>query len=141
MTWFGGALYERFVIVRNLQRTRGTTEELRYAQLILDAEILFKLSTPLVILTGIILTFLADYRFFDWSWLGVKQWITAIYLVFFIGYIIPRMNKFKAGFKPAVENGKPLDITTRAYLKRFYTGLDIMHIGLVVNIILALWKP
>jgi uncharacterized membrane protein len=141
MVWFGGSLYERLYILPKLKKAKGTLLEVEYAKIILATENLFKLSTVGVLITGIIMTIVAGYGFFDWSWLGLKQMIATVMLVFFLAYVVPRMNKYKAEMKPVLEKGERLSQAGRSYLFKFYTGLDIVHVGLVINAVLALWKP
>jgi hypothetical protein len=62
-------------------------------------------------------------------------------LVLFAGYIVPRLNRFKAKLTPSLVKEELLIEESRKYLFKFYTGLDIVHIGALVNVVLALWKP
>jgi len=139
--WLGGAVYERLFIVRNFNKAKGTQEEIVYAKVILATEKLFTLATLGVLITGISMTLVAGYGWFAWNWLGLKQVIASIMLVFFVAYIAPRMKRFKQGVLPALEKKSLLDNKTRTYLVKFYTGFDIVHVGILVNIILAVVKP
>jgi uncharacterized membrane protein len=141
IVWFGGSIYERLYIIPSLKKSKGTKLEVEFAKMILATEHMFKLSTIGVLLTGILMTVVAGYGFFDWSWLGVKQMLAVVMLVFFGGYVVPRMTKFKSRIKPALEEGLLLTESIRTNLFKFYHGLDIIHIGVFVNTVLALWKP
>lgn len=141
MVWFGGAFYERFYILPKLKKAKGTELEMEYAKMILATENMFKIATVGVLLTGILMTIAAGYGFFELSWLGVKQMIASVMLLFFIIYIVPRINKYKVAMKPSNKKSELLSPEGRSYLFKFYTGLDVIHVGVLVNVVLALWKP
>ena len=141
MVWLGGAIYERLFIVSQFYKVKGTQLEMAYAKIVLATEKLFILATVGILGSGILMTVVAGYGFFEWSWLGLKQWIAVLMLLFFVLYIAPRMKTFRRSFEEAAAQEGVLSEEGRRSFVKFYTALDISHIGLVVNILLAIWKP
>ncbi|MCR2821732.1 DUF2269 family protein [Lederbergia panacisoli] len=138
--WLGGALYERFFIVGGIRKAKGAELEASMLKLMLSTVPFFLTSVLTILITGIIMTIMHHYTFLNWSWLGVKQYIMLIALLGFFFFIGPRMGKIGKQLNSNLEEGKGLDDDMRSQLKSIMVLFDIMHIGVLINLILGLTK-
>lgn len=138
--WLGGAMYERFFIVGGVKRAKGTELEIPMIKLMLSTAAFFLTSVMLIFVTGLIMTIMSGYGILDWSWVGVKQYIFLLIILTFFIIIGPRMSLIGKQIKVAKEQGKGVDDATRALIRRIVIIFDIMHVGVLINIILAVTK-
>ncbi|MCJ8008334.1 DUF2269 family protein [Lederbergia wuyishanensis] len=138
--WLGGALYERFFIVGGIRKAKGTELEASMLKLMLSTVPFFLTSVLTILITGIIMTIMHNYIFLSWSWIGLKQYIMLIALLGFFFYIGPRMGKIGKQLNRNLEVGKGLDDEMRSQFNHIIVLFDIMHIGVLINLILGLTK-
>lgn len=138
--WLGGAMYERFFIVGGIKRAKGTELEVPMIKLMLSTAAFFLTSVMIILITGIIMTIMNDYGVLDWSWVGVKQYIFLLIMLTFFLVIGPRMGWISKQVKAAQDKGTGVDDATRVLIRRIVIIFDIMHVGVLINIILAVTK-
>jgi uncharacterized membrane protein len=139
--WIGGAIYERIFLAGNIIRNRGTGQEISLLRIMLSTEFIFLGATLLVLLTGIGMSIVSGAGFFHLSWLGLKQAIMIMIIIGFMYFIGPRMKKLKDLVKKAdMVNGIISDEDYKR-LHQMLTGFDVVHAAVLVNFILAIWKP
>ena len=138
--WLGGAMYERFFIVGGVKRAKGTELEIPMIKLMLSTAAFFLTSVVVIFVTGLIMTIMNDYGVLDWSWVGVKQYIFLLILLTFFLIIGPRMGRIGMQVKAAQDKGTGVDDATRMLIRRIVIIFDIMHVGVLINIILAVTK-
>jgi uncharacterized membrane protein len=139
--WLGGAIYERVFLAKNIVRARGTGQELGLLKIMLSTETLFLSATLLVILTGVGMTLMTGLGFFQLSWLGLKQGLMVFILIGFALYIGPRMKKLKKLVENTSHLGGSISEENFKTLKQMLTGFDLVHIIVLINFLLAIWKP
>ncbi|MBO9610257.1 MAG: DUF2269 family protein [Paenibacillaceae bacterium] len=139
--WLGGAVYERFVLVRKIKKAVGTQLELELTEMFFSSARLFLPAVLLLLLSGIAMTIQAGYSFFGGDWLGIKQSVMAVIILLFNLYIGPRNKKLAALVEQDRSNGGTLSDSARQAFNRAYIGFDIIHAGVILNMILAVWKP
>lgn len=138
--WMGGALYERFYIVSKIRSTKGTEMEAPLIKLLLGTAPFYLTAVGLILITGAVMTVMNDYGFFDFSWVGVKQYIFILIMLVFFLFIGPRMGKAVAQVNESMSRGEGVSERTRSLLKRIVILLDIIHVGVLFNIVLAVTK-
>ncbi|MBS4202153.1 hypothetical protein KHA93_21320 [Bacillus sp. FJAT-49732] len=138
--WLGGALYERFFTVGGVLKAKGTELEATMLKLMLSTVPFFLTSVFTILVTGIIMTIMHHYTFLSWSWIGLKQYIMLIVLLGFFFYIGPRMNKIGKQLNSNLAEGKGVNDEIRSQFNHIIILFDIMHIGVLINLILALTK-
>ncbi|WP_028548480.1 DUF2269 family protein [Paenibacillus sp. UNC451MF] len=138
--WLGGAIYERIFIVGGIHRAKGTELEASLTKLLLSTVTFFLTSVLTILITGIIMTVSSGYGFLEWTWIGVKQYILlAIILVFFL-YIGPRMGRIGKQLKASLEKNEGVDEETRSLTRHNAVIFDIVHLGVLINLILGVTK-
>ncbi|MZQ83265.1 hypothetical protein GQF01_14210 [Paenibacillus sp. 5J-6] len=142
--WVGGAIYERFFVLRAVDYAKGTNYEARMVQIMLKAVPYFKVVTALLILSGLAMILINAQGSFSWfvhwSWLSLKVYIMIALMVFGFGFINPLLNKVTAHIKLAIEKDQKVTDETRAAVRRIGVLLDIAHFGVIVNVILGVTK-
>jgi len=138
--WLGGAMYERFFIVGGVKRAKGAELEIPMIKLMLSTAAFFLTSVVVIFVTGLTMTIMNGYGVLDWSWVGVKQYIFLLILLTFFLIIAPRMGRIGMQVKAAQDNGTGVDDATRVLIRRIVIIFDIMHVGVLINIILAVTK-
>jgi len=138
--WLGGALYERCYIVSGIRREKGSELEAPLLKMMLSTVSFFLTSVLTILITGIIMTIMRNYGFLQWSWIGLKQYIMLGILIAFILYIGPRMAGLGKQLKANLERGEGVDDGMRSLKNRIVLFLDIMHLGVLFNLILGLTK-
>jgi len=93
-----------------------------------------------VLITGIIMTIMGDHGFMQWSWIGLKQYIMVAILLVFIFYVGPRMGLLGKQLQVQLEQGDGINDEMRSSINRIVLLFDIMHLGVLVNVILAVTK-
>lgn len=139
--WLGGAIYERVFLVGNIRRQRGTGMELGLIRMMLSTELYFMVITICLLATGITMSILSGAGFFHMSWLGFKQMVMVVGLLGFLTYVAPRMRAVKKEVEQSIELGTERRELVRAKVGEMTRGFDIIHLGVVLNLILAVWKP
>jgi uncharacterized membrane protein len=138
--WLGGAVYERLFIVGGIRRAKGTDQEAHLVELMLSTVPFFLTSVLLILITGISMAVLADYRFFGWDWLGLKQYVMVAILLGFVSYIGPTMGKIGKQVKSRLAEGKQVTDETRDLIRRVTILLDVVHLGVLLNLVLGVAK-
>lgn len=139
--WLGGAVYERVFLVGNMIRQRGNGMEVGLIRMMLSTEHYFLVTTVLVLLTGIAMSILSGADFFHLNWLGFKQAVMIVVLILFLAYVAPRMRALKKEIEHCSELGAEQRERVHDKVREMTRGFDIIHAGVVVNVILAVWKP
>ncbi|WP_256761988.1 hypothetical protein [Cohnella sp. WQ 127256] len=70
----------------------------------------------------------------------IKQYIFLLILLTFFLIIGPRMGRIGKQVKAAHDKGTSVDNATRVLIRRVVIIFDIMHVGVLINIILAVTK-
>lgn len=138
--WLGGAVYERIFIVGGIRRSKGTVHEARLIKLMLSTAPFFLTSVVLILITGISMSIMADYQFFSWDWLGLKQYLMVVILLGFFLLIGPMMGKIGQQVKSRLAEDQQVTDETRGLIRRVAILFDIMHLGVLVNLILGVAK-
>ena len=138
--WLGGALYERCFIVSRFRKEEGNVLEAPLLRLLLGSAPFFFTSMITIIITGIIMTIMRDYGFLHWSWIGLKQYIMLGILALLFIYIAPRMARLGKQLKANLEQGEGVDNVMRTQTNHLILYLDIMHLGVLFNLILGVTK-
>jgi uncharacterized membrane protein SirB2 len=142
--WVGGAIYERFFVLKAVDHAKGTNYEARMVQIMLKAVPYFKVVTALLILSGLAMTLINAQGSFSWfvhwSWLSLKVYIMIAIMAFGFAFINPLLNKVTSHIKLAIENDQIVTEETRAAVRRIGVLLDIAHLGVIVNLILGVTK-
>jgi uncharacterized membrane protein len=136
----GAALYDRFYIVRNIRRARGSMLERDLIQIYLSTSPLYGVGVTLVLLSGIGLSILDGSGFFRWSAVGLKQYLFLAIGLSFPVYIIPLMAKINRLLKTQSDFSTGVSEPCRVLLERLYFVLDGVTIGNVLILAIALWK-
>ncbi len=139
--WLGGAVYERFVLVRKARNAAGTRLELELTEMFFSSAKVLLPAVLALLLSGIAMTIHAGYSFFGGDWLGFKQSVMAAIILLFHLYIGPRSKKTMALVEQDRKNGGTMAEPTRQAFNRLYVGFDIIHFGVVLNLIAAVWQP
>lgn len=137
----GAALYDRFYIVRNIRRARGSALERELIQIYLSTSPLYGVGVALVLLSGIGLSIISGGGFFQWSALGLKQVLFLAIGLTFPVYIIPLMAKINRLLKTLPNPSAGVSEQCRSSLERLYFSLDGVTIANIVILAIALWKP
>lgn len=138
--WLGGAAYERFVVVPDVRRGWGTSGGWALFRLMLRPERLVVGTVAVLAATGAAMAIIGHDGFFHLSWVGAKQ---AVLVLIVVGYLVgvrPGLARMR-GDVERVHRGAPERPNLRPDFERLVTRLDVIHVGIVVNVILALWKP
>jgi len=138
--WLGGALYERCFIVVGYRKEKGSELEAPLLRIMLTSVPFFFTSTITILITGIIMTIMRNYGFLHWSWIGLKQYIMLGILLLLIIYIAPRMARLGKQVKANLARGEGVDDVMRSQTNRLILFLDIMHLSVLFNVILAVTK-
>ncbi|MDN4606694.1 hypothetical protein [Sporosarcina highlanderae] len=138
--WLGGALYERCFIVAGFHREAGSEKEVPMLKLLLGSVPFFFTSVVTIIVTGIAMTIMGKYGFLQWSWIGLKQYIMLGIIILLATIIAPGMKRLKKRLKENIERGGGVDDLMRSQTNRLIVYLDIMHVGVLVNLILGVTK-
>ncbi|WP_432362563.1 DUF2269 family protein [Sporosarcina sp. UB5] len=138
--WLGGALYERCFIVSGFRKEVGSVGEATMLRLLLGSVPFFFTSVITIVVTGITMTVMGKYGFLQWSWIGLKQYIMLGILFLIAFYIAPRMSRLGNQLKWNMEQGVGVDDRMRSQANRVIFYLDVMHIGVLVNLILGVTK-
>ena len=93
-----------------------------------------------VLITGIIMTIIGNYGFLQWSWIGLKQYIMVAILLVFIFYVGPQMGLLGKQLQVQMEQKDGINDEMRSSINRIVLLFDIMHLGLLVNVILGVTK-
>jgi len=136
----GGALYERIYVVGKIRSSKGTALEAPMIRLLLGTAPFYLTSVVVILVTGAVMTSMQGWGFFNFSWVGVKQYIFVLILLAFFTYVGPRMGKAMAQVKESMAQGGSVTGETHALLDRIVILLDVMHVGVLINIALALTK-
>ena len=139
--WLGGAVYERLFLVGNLLKARGSGQEWPLLRMMLSTEMYFMSATVLLLLTGIALTVWSGAGFFRMSWVGFKQGVMVAVLLVFAGYVAPRMKQLKKSLHPKKDRTVTFPESSFETIREMTRGLDIIHLGVVINVVLAAWRP
>jgi uncharacterized membrane protein len=135
----GSALYDRFYIVRNIRRARGSHLERDLIQIYLSTVPLYSTGAILILLSGIGLTLTHRAGFFRLSAVGLKQLIFLAIGITFPFYIIPLMLRIDHLLSTTRE-GEVTD-QCRVLLKRLYFILDGITIASILILAISIWKP
>lgn len=139
--WLGGAVYERFFIVGNIAKLRGTGQELSLVRLMLSSEPFFMTATLVLLGSGIGMTLLSGAGFFQPTWLGVKQTVMVLGFIGFGAYIAPRMKSIRREIEGKTELTTEQSEQLYRKIMRMTYGFDLVHLAVVFNVILAVWRP
>lgn len=139
--WLGGSIYERIYIVRNMRRAAGTPDEAGLIRILLSTESVFMPNTILLLATGITLTVMSGSGWFSMSWLGFKQGVMAAIMLLFALVVGPAMKKTKAIVKQQLSHIGQVPAECRTRLNTMIMGFDLIHIGVLINVVLAAMKP
>ncbi|WP_219640464.1 DUF2269 family protein [Cohnella sp. CFH 77786] len=139
--WLGGAVYERFVVVQKARKVAGKELELELIKLFISTSRIFVPAVVLLLLSGIALTAQEKLAFFSGDWLGMKQVIMSLIILGFVFVQGPRNGKLSKQIEQDRQSGGIMSETTRQAFNRLYVGFDLIHIGVVINVLLAVWKP
>lgn len=134
-------MYDRFYVVRNIRRARGTGLERDLVQIYLSTSPLYGVGVVLVLLSGIGLSILAGEGFFRWSAVGLKQYLFSAIGLSFPLYIIPLMGKINRLLKVQGDFSTGVSEPCRTLLERLYLALDAVTIANLLILAIALWKP
>lgn len=138
--WLGGALYERCFIVSGYRKEKGSELEGPLLKLLLSSVPFFFTSMITILITGITMTIMHNYGFLQWSWIGLKQYIMLGILLLIMFYIAPRMAGIGKQLKANLERGEGVNDVMRSQTNRVILFLDIMHLGVLFNVILGVTK-
>jgi uncharacterized membrane protein len=138
--WLGGALYERVIVVGNMRKGKGKDQEVMMLKAMFGNTPFFLSTVIIVLITGILMTIMGNYGFLQWSWIGLKQYIMIALLITFSGYIGPEMSKIGKQLEADLQQGKTVDDGMRSKVDRLILYSDIGHIGVLLNVVLALTK-
>ena len=138
--WLGGALYERCFIVAGFRKEEGSELEAPMLKLLLGSVPFFFTSVMTVLITGITMTIMGRYGFLQWSWIGLKQYIMLGIIVLLASNIAPKMARLGKQLKENMERGEGVEDIMRAQTNRLIVYLDIMHLGVLVNLVLGITK-
>lgn len=134
------------VLKRLMDKSKDQPAELTLAN---AAMTLFSTFGPLasmgILLTGIGMTLsngwvLLGIGGFTPSWLLVKQIVYILLIVLVMGWIQPTSKRIAKAFGEATTGGVVTD-EARAHMSRLWTLGSIHTLLVLVNIILAVWKP
>lgn len=141
--WLGGALYERVFLVGNLRRLRGTGHESNVLRMMLSTEGYFLAASTAVLITGIVLSVMSGAGFFRLTWLGVKQGVMLGILILFVTYVGPQMKRLKESLSAQMEKDSfaVLPESCHKTVTKITYMFDIAHAGVLLNIVMAVWKP
>lgn len=135
----GGALYDRFYVVRNIRSARGSALEKDLIRIYLSTSPLFAVGVALILVSGVGLTLLHRQGFFTLSALGLKQFLfLAVGLVFPV-YIIPIMLKLNRLLDTLPDEGSGVTMQCRSLLERLYFVLDTVTVTNLVILAIAVW--
>lgn len=139
--WLGGAVYERVFLVGNIRRLRGSGQELGLIRIMLSSEPFFLGITTALLVTGITMSVMSGGGFFHLNWLGFKQMVMVLVLFGFSLYIGPRMKAVKKSIRDVISLRPDDSERIHGQIASMTRGFDLIHLGVVVNIVLAVWKP
>jgi hypothetical protein len=135
-----------FVLRRLIATNRGKPAEVTLANAALVMNGTFGQTASLgILLTGIGMTLnngwvLLGIGGFTPGWLFVKQVVYIVLTVFVMVTLRPESAKLAAAFKAATSDGSMTD-EARGLVSRMWMLVTIHTLVVLVNIILAVWKP
>ncbi len=138
--WLGGAMYERYYIVGGIRKAKDRESETSFLKILLSTAPFFLTAVITVLITGIIMTIIGNYGFFQWSWIGLKQYIMVAILLVFIFYVAPQMGLLGKQLQVQMEQKDGINDEMRSSINRIVLLFDIMHLGVLVNVILGVTK-
>ncbi|MBE0691175.1 MAG: hypothetical protein IH587_13735 [Anaerolineae bacterium] len=138
----------KFVLGRLIQGAAGKPQELTLMNVDLAvAGFLGGLAGPVVLLTGLGLIWVDGYSLLGIgggltpTWLMIKQIVYIILLILVFGLITPRAKQYQKAAAAAAASGGTVTPEVRALWSQART-IGLIHSALVlINIILAVWKP
>lgn len=139
--WLGGAIYERLFVYAGVTKNQGTPLELLYTKILLRTQPFFLLSVLLLLIGGIGMTIFYRLGWFPLSWLGLKQSIAVAMLVIFAAVVGPTMKKTEQQVHTLGDKAATATAEIRRNVRKFQLALDVVHVGLVLNFLLGVWKP
>lgn len=138
--WLGGAAYERFVVVPDIRRGWGTSGGWNVLRLMLRPERLVMGTVAVLALTGVAMAILGHDGFFHVTWVGAKQAVLACIVIGYLGAVRPDLSRLKADVERCHRGAAP-EPGLRRRFERVVSRLDLIHAGIVLNVVLAVWKP
>lgn len=138
--WLGGAAYERFVVVPDIRRAWGTAGGWALLRLMLRPERLVVGTVAVLAASGAVMAITGHDGFFRLSWVGAKQAVLVLIVIGYLAAVRPGLVGLKADVE-RVYRGAPARANLRHNFERLVSRLDLIHIGIVVNVVLAVWKP
>lgn len=137
----GAALYDRFYVVRNIRRARGSLLERELIRIYLSTSPLFSVGVALILVSGIGLTLMHGEGFFQPSALGLKQFLFLAIGLMFPVYITPSMRKIKHLLNLGPSESVDGPAQYRVLLNRLCWVLDGITATNMVILAIAVWKP
>ncbi len=134
------------IIARLMRSQRGKPSELAFGRVNLALNSTFgPIAGMGILITGLGLTAVDGYSIlgiggYTPTWLFVKQLVYIGLMVFVTVYLQPTGKRLKESFESATEGGIASD-ETRALAHRIWMLGRIHTLLVLVNIILAVWKP
>lgn len=141
VVWLGGAAYEKLFLVPEIRRAQGTSLELPLLRLVLRPERTIAAVAAVLVVTGVLMTLAKGGGFFQVLWLGLKQAVIILILLGYVAAVGPELRALRADVERAFRSGRKADGSLRRRFRRLLSHLDLIHAGVLLNLILAFWKP
>jgi hypothetical protein len=87
------------------------------------------------------MSIMSGYGFFHMTWIGFKQMIMVIVLLIGLALLALKMKKFIICIQDVLDGKRAMNDQDRGKLRVLHIWTDILHLGVFVNVILAVWKP
>ncbi|MBM7573439.1 DUF2269 family protein [Aquibacillus albus] len=140
MLWLGGALVETFYFIPQFKKVSNGITEAHFIKIWSSSGPYYGPVVLLLLFTGITLTIYGGWGFFQSFWLGTKQGIMITIFLIAIAAAFPNMGKTQKMATALLEKNEPANDALRKQFKKTVVFFDIMHIGVFINVILAILR-
>ncbi|MCA1029533.1 DUF2269 domain-containing protein [Bacillus timonensis] len=139
VVWLGGALVETFYFMPRFKKEIDGHSEVRFIRMWASSGSYYGPAIILLLLTGIFLSIMGGWGFFTSLWLSIKQLIMlAVLIILFL--VAPKMKKLQREALLYQIRKQPMDDELRERFNKTTRFFDIIHIGVLINVVLAVWK-
>jgi uncharacterized membrane protein len=140
MLWLGGAIVETFYFIPKFKKVNNGITEAHFIRIWASSAPYYGPVVLLLLISGITLSIYGGWGFFESFWLGTKQGIMIVILLILAVLGAPNMAKTQKMAQELIDKNEPLNDDLRKQYKKTRIYFDIIHAGVLINVILAVLR-